>query len=183
MQAFQRGALKPGDGSNADGMMQATAMLDLKPGRYHLRVAAVRKDTGAQGSVLHDFDVPDFSKEELSIGGLTLVDVTRARTPTTRRTFAQGESVDVAAEIYWKRGMNHAVAIAATVINEHGEEVYRQAGTVQPAERPKHGVDFGATIRLEGWQPGSYRLAIEVKTAGGKPLAAKRELTFIVSAR
>ena len=176
MQASQRGALKPATGGAAEAMMQAAAKLDLKPGRYHLRVAAVRKDTGAQGSVLHDFDVPDFSKENLSISGLTLVDVERGRTPTTRRSFSGSESIDVAAEVYWKRGMNEAIAIAATVVNERDEAVYRQAGSVQSAERPKQGVDFGVTIGLERWPPGVYRLAVEAKTAGGKPLAAKREL-------
>jgi VWFA-related protein len=183
MEAFQRGALKPANGSAAGAMMQATARLDLKPGRYHLRVAAVAKDTGAQGSVLHDFDVPDFSKEDLSISGLTLVDMARGRTPTTRRTFSQDESVDVAAEVYWKRGMNETIAIAATVANDRGDEVYRQGGNVNPAERPKQGLDFGVTIGLERWPPGVYRLAVEAKTAGGKPFAAKRELTFVVSAR
>jgi hypothetical protein len=53
---------------------------------------------------------------------------------------------------------------------------------VRPAERPKQGVDFGVTIGLERWPPGVYRLAVEAKTAGGTPFAAKRELTFVVNA-
>ena len=182
IEAFKRGVLKPAAGNKGETVMQATAKLDLKPGRYHLRVAALREDTSARGSVLHDFDVPDFSKEDLSISGLTLVDLRQGRTPTTRRTFAPSESIDVSAEVYWKRGMTQPVSVATTVANDQGEVVYRQAGLVQPTERPKLGVDFGVTIKLNGWPFGVSRFAVEARTTGGKAVATKRELTFVVGA-
>jgi VWFA-related protein len=182
MQAVHRGALKPAKDSSAGGGMQATARLDLKPGQYHLRVAGVQKETGAQASVLHDFEVPDYSKENLSISTPALIDLATART-TTRRRFGPAESVDLAAEVYWKRGMKDSIDVAVTVANERGEEVYRQDGNVPPEKWTKEAVDVGTTLRLDGWQPGLYRITVEAKTTGSKPLGAKRELTFLVGAQ
>jgi len=183
IEAYKRGALKPAGRGSGSTLMQTTAKLDLKPGRYQLRVAALREDTGARGSVLHTFEVPDFSKEDLAISGVTLVDTQRERAPTTRRTFTQSDSFDISAEVYWKRGMTQPVTVATTVANDRGEEVFRQEGVVVPAERPRLGVDLGVTIDLGNWAPGLYRLAVEATTKGGKLLAAKRELTFTVSDR
>lgn len=182
VQASKRGTLKPA-GASGETVMQATAKLDLKPGRYHLRVAALREDTGARGSVLRDFEVPDFSREPLAISGVTLVNVQRGRTPTTRRTFARSEAIDVSAEVYWKRGTTQSISIAATVVNDRGEVVYQQDGGVDPRERPRLGVDFGATIELDDFSPGVYRLGVEARTVGEKAVSAKREVAFIVTAR
>lgn len=182
VQASKRGTLKPA-GNSGETVMQSTAKLDLKPGRYHLRVAALREDTGARGSVLRDFEVPDFSKEPLAISGVTLVNVQRGRTPTTRRTFARSEAIDVSAEVYWKRGTTQSISIAATVVNDRGEVVYQQDGVVDPRERPRLGVDFGATIKLDEFSPGVYRLSVAARTTGEKAVSAKREVAFIVMAR
>jgi VWFA-related protein len=180
MQAFKRGALKPGTAAG-DAMMQATARFDLKPGRYHLRVAALEEDTSLRGSVQHDFDVPDFSKDDVSISGITLVDVQRGRTPTTRRTFAQSESIDVAAEVYWKRGLTQPISVVTKMTNGQGQVVYEQGGSVDPNQRPNRGVDLGATIPLGKHPPGRYQLIVEVRTSDNRPLTARRELPFVVS--
>jgi VWFA-related protein len=179
VQASKRGALKV----DGDGRMQATATLQLKPGRYHLRVAAVQPETGARGSVMYDVSVPDFSKEDLSLGGLVVMDTARRRSPTTRRSFAASESFDVGAEVYWRRGLNEPIAIGTTVTNEAGAVVYRQDGIVDPSERPNLGVDMGTTVHLERLDPGAYRLTIEAKTSGKRALITRRELPFVVSAR
>jgi hypothetical protein len=163
--------------------MQSTAKFDLQPGRYHLRVAALRADTGARGSVLHDFEVPDYSREALAISGLTLVDVQRGRTPTTRRTFAPSESIDVSAEVYWKRGTTQPIAVATTVANDGGDVVFERAGVVNPSERPRLGVDFGATIALDRFPPGVYRLNVEARIGGEKPVSAKPQVSFVVTGR
>jgi VWFA-related protein len=183
LQGTKRGALKPTATNAAAAMMQATARFDLKPGRYHLRVAAMQEGTEASGSVLHDVVVPDFSKEDLSISGVTLIDQQRGNTPTTRRTFAQSESIDVAAEVYWKRGMTQTVTIATTVTNiENGEEVYRQEGAVEPADRPQQGVDFGVTLNPQRWQPGRYQLTVAARTTSGKALSAQQSVPLVVTA-
>ena len=178
MQASKRGALKAG----GDGRVHATTF-QLKPGRYHLRVAAVEPETGARGSVMYDVDVPDFSKEDLSLGGLAVINTARGRTLTTRRSFAASESIDVAAEVYWRRGLAEPISITTSVVDGAGNIVFTRQGTVVPAERPMLGVDMGTTINLERLEPGAYRLAVEAKTTGKRALTARRELPFAVSAR
>ena len=179
MQASKRGALKAG----SDGRAQATSTFQLKPGRYHLRVAAVQPETGARGSVMYDVDVPDFSKEDLSLGGLAVIDTARGRSPTARRSFAASESIDIAAEVYWRRGLAEPISITTSVVDGAGNIVFAREGTVVPAERPTLGVDMGTTINLERLEPGAYRLAVEAKTTGKRALTARRELPFAVSAR
>jgi VWFA-related protein len=46
--------------------------LEIPPGRYQLRVGARDTVGGAVGSVLYDLEVPDFSKEGLTMSGLLL---------------------------------------------------------------------------------------------------------------
>ena len=53
--------------------------LELPPGRYQLRVGARDGGSGATGSVLYDLDVPDFSKEPLSMSGLLLASASARR--------------------------------------------------------------------------------------------------------
>ena len=48
------------------------ARLNLKPGRYQLRVSAQSKLRDTAGSVFTDLDVPDFSKAPLSLSGVIL---------------------------------------------------------------------------------------------------------------
>jgi VWFA-related protein len=176
---YKRGALRPGSGTG--DTMQAAAQFELKPGRYHLRAAALQKDGGARGSVQHDFEVPDFSKETLSISGVTFID--SGRRPTLRRAFAVSESIDVAAEVYWKRGLEQSVSVATMLVDEAGNIVYRQEGSVAPSQRPTPGVDAGVTIDLKRYAPGSYRLVVEARTEGNKPIAAKREIPIVLTAR
>jgi VWFA-related protein len=46
--------------------------IDLKPGRYQLRVAAHRNVAGTTGSVYVDVDVPDFAHDRLSASGVAM---------------------------------------------------------------------------------------------------------------
>ena len=44
--------------------------LKLPPGRYQLRMAARETGSGRVGSITYDFEVPDFSKEPISMSGI-----------------------------------------------------------------------------------------------------------------
>ena len=54
------------------GGFRVLNQIDLPPGRYQLRVAVLEENSRRAGSVVYDLDVPDFSKEPLSISGLAL---------------------------------------------------------------------------------------------------------------
>lgn len=176
IRAFQRGKLSPERGT-APVMTTATT-LDLKPGRYHLRVAAHQPTSGSTASVLHDFEVPDFSKAPLSIGGMTLIDVARGRSPLMRRVFTTSESLELAASLYWRRQTTDRIHVVTTIRNQRGEDVYRQAGEIDPGTRAQTGVDVSATIALASLQPGTYELRVQAQTQAANPVTAARSLTL-----
>ena len=57
------------------------ARMDLKPGRYHLRVGALDTADTRRGSLLYDVDVPDFSNGPLAMSGIALGSVDRPVPP------------------------------------------------------------------------------------------------------
>jgi hypothetical protein len=60
---------------------QVPLSLELAPGRYQLRAAALSAKLAKGGSVYLSIDVPDFSKEPLGLGGLTVGYADGARVP------------------------------------------------------------------------------------------------------
>ena len=61
--------LRPGDN---DAEFDVLSRLDLKPGRYSVRIAAHSGASGKSGSVYTDVVIPDFSKDEVSLSGVVL---------------------------------------------------------------------------------------------------------------
>jgi hypothetical protein len=134
------------------------------------------------GSVLHDFEVPNFSKDPVSIGGLTLWDIRSARAVTARRIFLVSETVDVSAEIYWDRD-DTAPIIAISVVNDRQAVVYCQESSVTGPQRNRTGLESVATIRLDRFEPGNYIVRIEAVRAGRRPWSSQREtsITLVTS--
>ena len=52
--------------------VRLTRRLELPPGNYQLRIGARESIGGLIGSVMYDLDVPDFSKTDLTMGGILL---------------------------------------------------------------------------------------------------------------
>ena len=46
---------------------EVLSRIDLKPGRYHIRMSAQSRALGKSGSIYYDVDVPDFSKAPISL--------------------------------------------------------------------------------------------------------------------
>jgi hypothetical protein len=67
-----RADVRPRAGASGVGEYDLLARLDLRPGRYQLRIAAHVPALGTSGSVYYDVDVPDFRGEALSLSGLVL---------------------------------------------------------------------------------------------------------------
>ena len=66
---------------------EALSHIELKPGRYQLRIAAYSAVSDATGSVYADVEVPDFAKEPVSLSGV-LVERVPALPSAPRTTFA-----------------------------------------------------------------------------------------------
>ncbi len=62
--------LKLRAGATAPIQFELLSRLDLKPGRYELRIAASSHAANAVGSVFVDVDVPDFTKGPLALSGI-----------------------------------------------------------------------------------------------------------------
>ncbi|HEX4346554.1 MAG TPA: VWA domain-containing protein, partial [Vicinamibacterales bacterium] len=98
----------------ADQGLRVMSRLDVPPGKYLLRVAGADGSGNSKGSVQYDLDVPDFSKEPITMSGLTLSLASETRQPTTgsdkewpkrfdhaptaHRTFRAGDELTVAGE-------------------------------------------------------------------------------------
>src|SRR5436190_394360 len=117
--------------------------LNVPPGKYQLRVAAHDPGSGSVGSVLYDLEVPDFTKERLSISGLVLTSaaamtaVPTARPdaelrmalpgpPVAARTFAQNDQLAIFVDVYDNDLTPvHKVDITTSLIADSGRVVLK----------------------------------------------------------
>jgi len=152
--------------------------IDLPPGRYQLRVAAREGNTSRAGSVVYDLDVPDFSKEKLSISDLALTSATSGLIPTARpkdplakmlpgpmttfRDFVQGDELALFAEIYDNTKQPHKVDLEASLRSEGGQAVFQTREERDSSELAggPGGYGFMARVPLKGVAPGLYVLRV-----------------------
>jgi VWFA-related protein len=175
--------------------------LDVPPGRYQLRIAAREANTRRAGSLLYDVEVPDFTKEPLSMSSLALTSQMSGMAPTARpkdplakllpgpltsyRDFGQADEVAVFAEVYEAvAGPAHQVEIALTVKAEGGQTVFQTREQRDSSELGGNsgGYGFSARIPLRDLAPGMYVLRIEALSQVGNRPAVARETIFNVVA-
>jgi hypothetical protein len=120
------------------------AELPLKPGRYRIRASADSKTLGKIGSVYADVDVPDFTKEPLSMSGVAVsvtpgLPVAPAEAfndvmpivPTAVRTFARYERVTSFLRVYQGgKAAVEPVPLTIRVLNSEDKAVIDQKETL-----------------------------------------------------
>jgi hypothetical protein len=182
---LKRGVLRPVEDASGGTVLRSTMTTELSPGSYHLRVAVADPTRGSRGSVLHDFDVPDFSNDPVSISGLTLWEIRPTRVVAIRRTFTQSEAADVSAEIYWKKDDTTPIAVAISFVNDGQEVVFCQTRSVEGHQQAQLGLESVVTLDFNRFQPGTYVVRVEAERAGRRPWSAKREtaVTVVTSQR
>lgn len=128
------------------GSVRLISALDLKPGRYRLRAAVVDERRREHGVLAGDLEVPDVAKAPIVMSGVLLTS-TAVHTPvfrgdvkafedrlpmppTTARTFARADGVEVYAEVYTREGVQ-PVEINASIYDLEGRRIRE--------ERPKPG--------------------------------------------
>ncbi len=177
--------------SNGVGCLER---LDLKPGRYRLRIGAAQPGTSLTGVLQADIEVPDLAAEQLAVSGLLLssnvaratlstpsVERYKARLPkgaTAQRRFSTDEELAVFAEIY-ERGTFASILVTAQVLNGDNAVVLKSDA---PLERdPANGGRdwYLARVPLAGLSPGHYRLHMNVFVPGTQ-WSVSRELSFDV---
>jgi hypothetical protein len=172
---------------------EVLSRLDLKPGRYHIRMSATSKAFAKSGSIYHDIEVPDFSKAPLSLSGVVvsatppLVSGPREllapllpSIPTTQREFA-GHRGSAYLRIY--QGGKAAIVpveIAARVVDARDRVVFEGGERVAADRFDKHrAAEYRLALPVDRLPPGDYLLTLQA-TAGDLP-AVTREVRFMVS--
>jgi VWFA-related protein len=176
----------------------------MPAGRYQLRVGARNPVSGKTGTVFYDVVVPDFSKDPLMTSGLlvsslpgpTSPDVLTPQRdpvsekllgapPTSRRTFAQAETLAWMTEVYDNSlpKQPKQIDVSARLIDEAGRDAFASRDLLANGEggAPKWQT-FGYTgrIPLKDIAPGRYLLRIEAQdrsAASQQPTAAQTVIT------
>ncbi len=173
--------LRPG---NQDGgaagvgktFYEVLSRLDLKPGRYQVRLGAASSLSGRSGSVYYDLDVPDFSASHGALSGLVLSVTPRPMVapgdrfaalipivPTTRREFTGGDEVVAFLRLYGGgRQGTGPVTVTARITDSADRVVF---GTTEAVTLAASGglrvADFRLVLPIERLLPGPHLLTIE----------------------
>ena len=179
--------------------VRVTRRLELKPGRYQLRVGA-RESGGAVGSIVYDLEVPDFSKPGLSMSSLVITSPSASQMPTANpdpelkgvlpapptaiREFPRSDNIALFAEVYDNDlRAPHRVTITTSVLADDGTVVFSAADERRSEELSgAKGGGYGYTnsVPLQNLTPGRYVLRVEAQSSLGNREPVRREIEFRV---
>ncbi len=171
--------------------------LNLAPGRYQLRIGAVRGETGALGSVFYDLEVPNFLGEPLTMSGVLLSSIASSQAfplnsdpelanllpaaPTAQREFPVGDSLALFVEVYDNQvSPAHTVDLTTSVLTDEGRTVFSNSEErfSEELEGKPGGYGYQAKIPLQGLPPGLYVLRLEARSRLQKKDPVVREVQF-----
>jgi hypothetical protein len=163
--------------------------MDLRPGDYEIRVAAVDRSAGSSASVFSQILVPEFSTERLSLSDM-VVESSPATLPstaqggtvtaTTERAFERGDQVRAFFQIYQGTGRTDAIVPVTTrvrVVDGRGTVARDESMVFGPADFHARRTDARINLPIARLSPGQYLLEI-IATAGDEQ--AMRKLRFAV---
>jgi len=186
-----RVVLRPGDN---DAEFDVLTRLDLKPGRYSVRMAAHSTASGKSGSVYTDVVIPDFARDEVSLSGVVLnaapgraaaprdaLAALMPIVPTTLRVFDVHDQVTSFLRVY-QGGRRPLVTATLTVriVDAGDKEVFHSTESIG-AERfgVGRGADALRELPLGDCAPGPHLLTFEVRL-GNSGASARRDVRFTV---
>jgi hypothetical protein len=163
--------------------LRVLSELELPPGRYQLRVAGGNVN-GPAGAVMHDLEIPDFTKAPLVMSGLA---VTSGRTskavsafpreplrgvlpapPTAAREFSAGDQLTVYAEVYENSRTRaaHMVTMKALLRTDEGRvlQAVEEDRSSREAEGGSGAYRFTTKIPL-GVEAGIYVIRVEARAS------------------
>ena len=157
---------------------EVLSSLDLKPGRYQLRVAASLGSLSTSGSLYYDVEVPDVSSEPLSLSGLILSaspgpvvgaqDALRTILPvlpTARRTFTADHQVSAFTRVYQgRKAPLIPVALRTQLRNASNEVVMDRREDLGAAQfSSARSADVSVDLPMTQLPPGEYLLTVEAR--------------------
>jgi hypothetical protein len=177
-------------GAGAVSGYDLLSRLELEPGRYEIRVAT-DAPSGRRGSVFTFVDVPNFSRDDLTLTGVAIgtspatpaapVDLLRDLMPilpTARRTFARAEQVSAFVRAQQGGRRSDPVTIVGRIVDRDGHVVRDDTRTFA-SDRfgAVRTADYQLDLRVADLTPGDYLLSIEA-TSGKK--SQRRNVRFSV---
>jgi hypothetical protein len=171
---------------------EVLSRIDLKPGRYELRLSAHLPSQDKSGSVYVNVDVPDFTKGALVMSG-AVIGVTpslhaapkdkladlMAIVPTTQRYFNKTDQVTALVRLYQPKGSMKPVVMTTRVTDRNGVDVINRVETLPVAgfNTTTRSMPVRLAVPVDGLPPGPYLLTFDASVGTA---SAKREIRFSV---
>jgi hypothetical protein len=180
-------------GSTGVAEYEVLGQIDLKPGRYQLRIAANLASFSDSGSVYYDIDVPDFANEPLSMSGLMLTSTPNPQfapknglkptvpiVPTTRRVFSPEYTAAAFARVYQGGKGKPVPATVRMSIRDEKNAVVIERKQDLPASlfSATRATDLQVEVPMKELAAGAYLLTIET-TAG--TTTVRRDSRFTIA--
>ena len=171
---------------------EVLSRIDLKPGRYQLRIGASVGSLSTQGSVYCDIDVPDFSSAPVSMSGLVLTATGGGEVapkdaltsvipviPTTRRTFSAEQQASAFMRLYQGgKGALVAVPLRVQLIDANDKVVMDRRQEIAASQFTKdRAANILVPIAVDRLAAGEYLLRIASATSD----AVRRETRLRVA--
>ena len=182
---------RAGADAGAMTLFEVQSRIDLKPGRYQLRLAAHRSNTDESGSVFTDVEVPNFEKDDVSLSGVVLsmtpapVSAPRGAlaglvpvVPTTVRDFSKGTAVDAFLRVHQGKGDVQPVTMSVKFIDTNNVTVMSRKEPIAATQfLASHAADYRLPLPISALAPGAYLMRI-VAARGSR--TASRDVLFVV---
>jgi VWFA-related protein len=164
--------------TSATTTYELLSLMALPPGRYSLRIAAMRDGDRAAGTVFADVDVPEVWTAPLTLSDVLIEALPAAAggpkdafaglvpvVPTTRRQFRRSDAATAFFRVH-QGGASplRDAMMAVTIVNDRAEVVVEGKGPL-PAARfasDTRALDHRFTIPLASLAPGEYLLKFDV---------------------
>ncbi len=163
-------------GADGTASYELLSRIDLKPGRYQLRIGAHTSIGDLRGSVFADVEIPDFAKAPVSLSGVLLEakpapfaapkDALAALVPivpTAARSFDQRDHASAFVRAYQgASGPIVPVSLATTILNDKGETMLSRMDEISAAsfDAKSRSADEHVTLPLDKLASGDYLLTI-----------------------
>ena len=180
-------------GSAGEATLEILSRIDLKPGRYSLRLGAHSKATATTGTVYADVEVPDFTALPLSLSGV-VVSATPGRfaapkqalasvlptVPTAERSFFVSQTVSVFLRAYQgAKAAPRPVQLAIRVVDDRNAVMFEERHTLTPDRfGTARTADLDFALPLARLNRGPHLLTFEI--AAGDRDYARRDVRFSI---
>jgi len=177
--------------------VRVLSQLQLPPGRYQLRVAGGTPTRA--GSVIYDLEVPDFTREELTMSGVALTSASAARHITIRpvdplreelpgpitatREFAADDVLTLYTEVHenMRRAAAHTIDMKVELRTDTGRVVSTTREERSSTEIGGSGaLGFLARVPLAGAERGLYVIHVEARANIGERPVVSRDILIRV---